>query len=260
MEKKETRFSLSNFVKFGSNNFSLILIVLGVFVFGFSFGSLWKENKTLGSKTDVPAIADSDKAAPAAPVADEANNQAENMPEITKNDHTRGTKNPKITLVEYSDFQCPFCNRIHPTYSKILENYGDDVAWVYRHYPLDAIHPNARPAAEMSECVAEYGSNDKFWEFIDIIYERIKTDTDITTQKKLYEVVAEIGLNLDKIKSCVESNEMKEVVEAQIKGGSSAGVRGTPATILVTADGEYEFLSGALPYESFEQKIKTYLE
>lgn len=84
------------------------------------------------------------------------------------NDHVAGSKNPKIYLVEYSDYQCPFCKNFHVTAQKLVDNY-QELAWVYRHLPLEQLHPNAMPAALASECVAELGGNDAFWKFTDAI-------------------------------------------------------------------------------------------
>ncbi|MEK7510134.1 MAG: thioredoxin domain-containing protein [Patescibacteria group bacterium] len=90
---------------------------------------------------------------------------------VTENDHIRGSFNAPVTLVEFSDFQCPFCARFHPTVQQALQEYGDKVRWVYKHFPLDQIHPQATPAAEASECIAEQKGNEGFWEFADAVFE-----------------------------------------------------------------------------------------
>lgn len=93
------------------------------------------------------------------------------IPEVTKDDHATGAKKPKVYLVEYSDYQCPYCKKHHPTMKQVLQEYGDKVAWVYRHFPLDNLHPYARKLAEGAECAAELGGNDKFWEYTYKIFE-----------------------------------------------------------------------------------------
>jgi len=95
------------------------------------------------------------------------------IPEITlEGDHTRGDLGARIQVVEYSDFECPFCGRFHDTMKQVMSKYEEsgDVAWTYRHFPLDQIHPQATPLALASECVADLGGNDKFWEFSDTMF------------------------------------------------------------------------------------------
>lgn len=104
-----------------------------------------------------------------APVDIPVGGQADNVPPVTDDDHIFGDKDAPVKIVEYSDFECPFCASVHPTLKQLVVDYDGDVAWVYRHYPLD-FHPNAQPAAEASECIAELGGNDEFWEFSDYIF------------------------------------------------------------------------------------------
>ena len=92
---------------------------------------------------------------------------AAKVPKLKDQDHLKGNKNAEVLLIEYSDFQCPYCQRFHPTTTQILEEYKDQVALVYRHFPLDQIHPYARPAANASECVKDLGGEDAFWKFAD---------------------------------------------------------------------------------------------
>lgn len=86
---------------------------------------------------------------------------------VTKDDHIMGASKPKVTLIEYSDFECPFCQRFHPTVKQLAAKYPNDVAVVYRHFPLESIHPNARGYAVASECA---GAQGKFWEFADTLF------------------------------------------------------------------------------------------
>lgn len=88
---------------------------------------------------------------------------------IDASDHTRGPENAKITLIEYSDIQCPFCQKFHPVVKQILDKYPNDVRWAYRHFPLEQIHPYARIAANAVECASEQG---KFWELTDYLFEK----------------------------------------------------------------------------------------
>ena len=90
---------------------------------------------------------------------------------ISGDDHIFGNKNADVIIVEYSDFECPFCQQFHPTLKQIVADYDGQVAWAYRHLPLESLgHVNAKPAAEASECVAELGGNDAFWQYTNLLF------------------------------------------------------------------------------------------
>lgn len=250
----EKPYSFENFVLFLNTNFSLILIMLIIFLAGFVIGSLWKETQ-LGSVNKADNGAE-EMVADDQPSAD----QLKQMPKVTNDDHQRGGKKAKVTIVEYSDYQCPFCNRFHPTMKQVLTDYGDDVAWVYRHFPLDSLHPNARKTAELSECVAKYGNAEKFWQFSDAIYEKIVTDETITEPANAMALAVSLGVNQAKLQKCLDDGEMTAKVKEMETGGQTAGISGTPGSILVTADGEYELIPGALPIDSLKIMIDKYLK
>jgi len=92
------------------------------------------------------------------------------MYRVLNSDHILGEREAQVYLIEYSDFQCPFCQRFHPVTKQVLEEYDGEVSVVYRHFPLDQIHPLARGAAEASECAAELGGNEAFWGFVDAAF------------------------------------------------------------------------------------------
>lgn len=99
-----------------------------------------------------------------------AASEAASFKAVSVEDHLRGDRDAELVMVEYSDFQCPFCQNFHATALQALSEYDGRVAWVYRHFPLDNIHPYARPAAEASECVAELGGDEAFWKFADEVF------------------------------------------------------------------------------------------
>lgn len=88
---------------------------------------------------------------------------------VSDEDHYRGDQDARIVMIEYSDFECPYCKTFHPTMVQLLEQY-EDVAWVYKNFPLDSIHPNARDLAIGAECVADIAGNDAFWEYSDVVF------------------------------------------------------------------------------------------
>jgi protein-disulfide isomerase len=171
--------------------------------------------------------------------------------EVGKDDHITGAKKAKVTLIEYSDFECPFCGRFVPTVQSVLDNYGDSVRVVYRHFPL-SFHPQARPAANASECASEQG---KFWEFHDDLFER----QDSLSSATFSAIAKDIGLNISKFESCVSAKKYDQKVSDDIASGTAAGVNGTPHTILISEDGRTIPLSGALPFEQVRASIDSLL-
>lgn len=182
-------------------------------------------------------------AAPAAPSAAPDAAPTSVTVEIRKDDHIRGNSKAKLTIVEYSDFQCPFCQRFAPTLQKALDEYKDKVRLVYRHFPLDSIHPYARPAAEASECASEQG---KFWEYHDALFAR----QDELSSDFWVKLAGDLKLDVNKFKSCFDAGKYKQRVETDSQDAIAKGGRGTPYTIIGITP-----ISGALPYESIKQVI-----
>lgn len=163
-----------------------------------------------------------------------------------KVDHIWGNKNAKVTLIEYSDFECPYCLRHYDTTKQIQQTYSNDVRIVFRHFPL-SFHPNAQKAAEASECAAVQG---KFWEMHDKIFEANRAQKMGVDQWK--SDAKDLGLDTVKFNKCLDGGEMAARVAADQSEGSNAGVGGTPATFV-----NGQMLEGALPFETFKQAIEA---
>ncbi len=199
-------------------------------------------------------VADQPKA-PAAPSVPDAAPAPANVPAITSKDHVRGPKNAKITIIEYSDYQCPFCKRHHPTIQQAMKEYGNDVNWVYRHFPL-SFHQYAQKAAEAGECAADLGGNDAFWKFTDAVF----ADADEPTPAVLDKAAAAAGLNAAKFKDCVDSGKFAQAVKDDMQGGIDAGVQGTPGNFIINnVTKKTQDVSGAVPYSSFKSTIDQML-
>lgn len=172
----------------------------------------------------------------------------------TKDDHVRGDlKKAKVVIIEYSDFQCPFCSRHHPTMQQVMDTYGDDVAWVYRHFPL-SFHPNAEPSSLASECASEQG---KFWEFADAMFtgqEAGLSGDAATAEAFMTKTAQDLGLNMNKYNDCVASAKYQSVIDNDAAGGATAGVNGTPATFI-----NGQLVSGAVPFASLKSVIDAEL-
>lgn len=170
-----------------------------------------------------------------------------------KNDHILGDKNAKVTIVEFSDAECPYCAQFHPTMKQIMSDYAGDVRWVFRHFPLESIHPTARKLANATECASNQG---KFWEFNDALYARqgqFKTDDAIVA------LAGELGLNTSKFSSCLSSNQFDSVVQKHLQQATAAGCTGTPCSIVIDEDGNTTPINGAFPINQVKAIIDPLL-
>ncbi|MDG1949504.1 MAG: thioredoxin domain-containing protein [bacterium] len=197
--------------------------------------------------------ADDDSGAAAVAVADAEPTTVTGVPIVDEDDYIRGNVDAEITIIEYSDFECPFCQRFHPTVQQALDEYGDQVRWVFRHFPL-SFHANAESAALAAECAGEQG-NDYFWEFGDLLFENMDSLGESTYQ----EIVAEVGVNASDWQTCFDEERYISKIRTQAQEGGSAGVTGTPGSFIVDADGNAIPLKGALPYSSVSAAIDSLL-
>lgn len=171
-------------------------------------------------------------------------------------DHIRGNPQATISLIEYSDFECPYCKRFHETPKKLLEAHKDQLNWVYRHYPLPFHNPGAQKEAEAAECAAELGGNDAFWRYTDAIYQRTTSGGKGFPIEQLAPLAEELGLQRAGFEQCLESGRYAERVKAETEEGSAVGITGTPGSILLNnKTGEVRVLSGALPEATFSASI-----
>jgi protein-disulfide isomerase len=157
-----------------------------------------------------------------------------------------GPKDAPVTIVEFADFQCPFCKRVEDSLKQIRAKYGDKVRLVYRDYPLP-MHPNAMPAAEAARCAGEQG---KFWPFHDALY----SDQSKLAPNDLKATAAKLGLDKQKFDSCVDSKKYEGAVAKDRADGEAVGVEGTPAFFI-----NGRSLSGAQPVGEFNDIIEDEL-
>jgi protein-disulfide isomerase len=152
-----------------------------------------------------------------------------------------GGENASVTIIEFSDYECPFCKQAEPSIEKVMETYGDKVRLFYRDYPLP-FHANARPAAEAARCA---GAQEKFWPY----HQKLMASTELGVEK--YKALAdEVGLDRAKFDACLEKNDFAEAIQEDMKAGEDAGVNGTPAFFI-----NGRLLDGARPFEQFKEII-----
>jgi protein-disulfide isomerase len=228
--------------------FAASALLIGL-VLGYSLGGTFAGGPSYAGPAAVPA-APTD--VPAAPTA-----AAKPVPPIADRDHVRGPANAKITFVEYSDFECPFCKRHAPTIDSVLSKYKNDVKFVYRHFPL-SFHPKAQKLAEGSECAAELGGNDAFWKYHDAVF--AKDSVEDLGADQLPAFAKTLGLNEAKFKACLDSGKHAQYIADQEQGGIDAGVQGTPGNFLIlNSNGETQDISGAVPEATLTSAIDALL-
>jgi len=158
------------------------------------------------------------------------------LTDIQETDNKSGAGNKNVSIIEYGDFQCPFCAQIYPTVNEAKSKYGDDITLAFRHFPLTNIHPNAMAAHRASEAAGLQG---KFFEMHDLLYENQAEwsgAANITSALEVIESYAtEINLDIDKYKVDIESEEVRLKIQAQQDSGSNLGVTGTP-TLFVNGE------------------------
>jgi protein-disulfide isomerase len=155
---------------------------------------------------------------------------------------TRGPKDAPVTIVEFSDFECPYCGAAHDTVEQVMNTYAGKVRLVYRQFPL-SFHPHAEKAAEASLCAADQG---KFWEYHEVLFKNQKK-LDLPDLKAH---AGEVGMDAQKFGQCLESGDKKKSVDVDQQAGLAAGVGGTPAFFINGI-----FLNGAQPFDEFKKVI-----
>lgn len=153
---------------------------------------------------------------------------------VTEKDRILGNPSAQAVLVEYSDLECPACKIFSRTINQITEKYGKDgkVAVVYRHFPLDRIHPKARKEAEASECAGELGGNAKFFAYVNRLFEVTPSNNGLEPAE-LPKIAAYVGLDKTKFDQCLSNGKHAEKVENDFQSGVTTGVNATPTSFLL---------------------------
>lgn len=229
-----------------------IASIIVTFLIGYMFGAQTNES----SEITINEISDINLNSAPSP-------QEQFGPQIIRNisvddDPMKGNPDAPITIIEFSDFQCPFCAKFHEeTLPQLEQNYisTGKVNFVYRDFPIQSTHPNAVPAAFASECADDQG---KFWEMHDMIFEnqRVWQGLQIQQSMSLFrDYAVEIGLNTDEFDSCMSSGKYAEEIQNDLDDGRKYGVTGTPGFFVGNEEIGFTKLIGAQPFSSFQRVI-----
>ncbi len=176
---------------------------------------------------------------------------------VAAGSHILGDANAKVTLIEFADFQCPYCKNFYTdTEWQIIANYVNTgkARFAFRQFPLSSIHQNAEAAAEASECAAKIGGNDGFWKYHDMLFTNSHGDGTGLDANSLKQYAANLQLDTAGFNACLDNHQTAEAVSNDVSDGTAAGVGGTP-TFFING----KKLVGAQPYSAFQAAIDALL-
>lgn len=225
-----------------------------IFIIGVGLGFLLRDwvplqNTAAVNASRVPASSETDPvAAQTNPQPPSGTQQVVRYEVPVDDDPTLGKADAPITIIEFSDYECPYCRRWHTeVYPRLIENYGDQIRFVYRDFPLESIHVNAKQAAEAANCANEQGV---FWEYHDKLF-----SMELGLGSEAYKNYAsQLQLDEDAFQECMESGRYLEEVQSDFDFAANLGVRSTP-TFFINGIA----VVGAQPYEVFQQVIEKEL-
>ncbi len=239
-------------------------IAIATFLGGYAVGTLDGGSNSLSADEIKDMISELEAKAPAPQPA-----QAPTQPTAPSvfqvsidDDPFKGDPNAPVTVVEFSDFQCPFCSRFYTqTLPALQENYIDTgkIKLVYKDLPLDNLHPNARPVHIAAECADEQG---KFWEYHDVLFEKQSEWQRLSSsdlQTTLIQYTDDFGLQTASFEACLSSPEMADEVNADLLQAASYGATGTPTFFIGNEKNGFIKLVGAQPYAAFQAAIDAQL-
>ena len=239
-EKKEKKLNISTGTAILTAGF---LIAIAIFV---SNGM-----KNAPTKDIAPAPTNN---APDAPIV-----VPKDIATVRPTDVIRGNKNAPVVIFEYSDSDCAYCQRFHPTMEAVLKAYDGKVAWVYRHFPL-SMHPNANTEAVALSCVAKLGGNDAFWKYLDTVI-NVTLNADPKSNEQLYTFGEQVGVKTADLKTCMKDKSIQDAIIASSNEAGNIGAQGTPFSVVVNIKtGEQKIIAGAYPEDEVKKMIDELLK
>ncbi|MDD5033006.1 MAG: thioredoxin domain-containing protein [Candidatus Pacebacteria bacterium] len=188
-------------------------------------------------------------------------NPYEKTPDINQEDHILGNPQAPVTIITYSDIECPFCKQFHGTMTEIMNTYGKEgkVKWVYRHLPLEALHPTAKKEAEATECAAELGGNEMFFKYLEALVNNTTAISESNADSEILEIADTFKIDKTKFSECLTSGRYSDKISKNITDAFALGIQGTPYSVVVSPNGERSEIPGALPLEQVKQEIDSAL-
>lgn len=176
---------------------------------------------------------------------------------VDSTDHIRGNPNAPIMIVEYADYDCPFCKEFHETMQQVMDKYGDSgkVAWVYRQFPIQQLHPDAPRLSLAGECVGKIGGNDAFWKFSDLLFGE-RGVNEFVDMSRLDEFATKSGVSAKAFEACLADGSTQAAVQADFNDAIAAGAQGTPYSVVLFA-GQEGIINGAQSFQYVSSVLDT---
>lgn len=190
---------------------------------------------------------------------------AKGVKPVTGDDHIRGEASAAVKVIEFSDFECPFCKSFHASMKQVMQEYlkVGKVAWVYRHFPIDELHSKARKEAQAAECAAELGGNKAFWSFADGLFEIAPSNNQLDLSL-LPKIAEGVGLDKAKFEDCLKGDQkggkFAAHIEANVQDAQASGGTGTPYSLVINAKGHIFPVNGAMSAVAMKAIIGTALK
>lgn len=244
MEKKSNNYAIPVAIVFAG------IIIAGAVMFSSNKNTYGSNGVAVGNNTNKQ-------------VKINRNISLENIRPISSKDHILGNPDAKVKIVEYSDFECPFCKRFNFTMKKIMDEYGKngDVAWVYRYFPIKQLHPkNGFKEAVISECFTKQKGNAGFWEFANRFFELTPSNDRTNLDVVIPKIAGEMGIDISELDKCVSSGVYNNRIQDDIANAVASGGTGTPWSVLIAPNGKKFPINGAQSYQTVKSLIDMVLK
>lgn len=235
------------------------ILVVGVLIAGVVFYSA-------GNFSNPQIASVGNKVAQQAPPPSFNSGLPDNVKPVNSKDHIKGDPNAPVKIVEFSDTEYPFCKYFHLTMQQVMDEYGKSgqVAWVYRYFPLDQIHSKARHEAAAVELAGELGGHDKFWAYLDKLFEVTPSNNKLQLSQ-LVQIAQDVGLTTKPFQDLVDQNDIRggkfaDHIESDYQDALAAGGRSTPYSVVIAPNGKTFAITGAQPYASVKSIIELALK
>lgn len=191
-------------------------------------------------------------------VVEQESGSAKDVQPISRKDHKLGSDDAPIKIIAFTDLECPFCKEYHLVLKQVMKEMPGKIQFVLRNFPLTSLHKQAKQEAVASECVADLGGEDAFWNFVDKIFDSTKSNDglDLTL---LPTFATQVGVDKADFEKCLTSGKFDDLIASNIEDGNKSGLRGTPYSVVIAPNGQYIPLSGYMPADQFKQALENIL-